>query len=89
MSDTVNIIDLKIDNIDSRVSSIDQTMALNTQSLIAHMKRTELLEQSLHPIRNVYEWAIISGKVIGVLALIVTIVGGFFEAVKFILKGGF
>lgn len=79
LSDTTN-------QIDKRLDSIDRTMALNTQSLEEHVKRTNLLEKQLAPIRSVYDWLVISGKVIGVLALLVTIAGGLFKTVEFILQ---
>lgn len=35
----------KIDAIQESVHNIDKTMAINTESLIAHMSRTKLLEK--------------------------------------------
>lgn len=71
-------------NIDHRLDSVDKTLDRNTVSLEEHMKRTDLLEAQLAPIRSAYDWLIISGKVIGILALLVTIIGGLFKTVEFL-----
>lgn len=78
-----NIIET-MNTIDRRVDNIDKTMAVNTQSLEEHMKRSDLLEKQLAPVRLAYDWIVISCKVIGVLALIVTIVGGAFTTIQFL-----
>lgn len=72
--------------IDKRIDNIDKTMAVNTQSLEEHMKRTDLIEKQLAPIRSAYDWLIISCKVIGVLALVVTVASGLFKVIEFLLQ---
>lgn len=82
----INNLSETTDKMDKRLDNIDRTMDKNTLSLDEHMRRTDLIESQLNPIRSAYDWVIISGKVIGVLALVVTIIGGVFKAAEFILE---
>lgn len=43
--DRIGRLEGKIDEVQKSVHNIDVTMAKNTESLIAHMKRTSLLEK--------------------------------------------
>lgn len=83
---SLNNINETNENIDKRLDNMDKTLAVNTESLVHHVKRTDLLEDQLRPIKTAYDWLIVSGKVIGVLALIVTIAGGFFKAAQIVLE---
>jgi hypothetical protein len=81
----LNSLNETTETIDKRLDSMDKTLAVNTESLVHHVKRTDLLEQQLKPIKSAYDWLVISGKVIGILALLVTIISGIFAAAKFLL----
>ncbi len=74
-----------IEDLDTKVNGICITMSRNTESLEEHMARTVLLEESLKPVRSIYDWATISGKGIAILALLVTIIGGLFKTFIFLL----
>lgn len=51
----------KLDELNKYVAEINITMALNTQSLEIHIKRTNLLEEKLKPVedhvKSVQAWA--------------------------------
>lgn len=76
-------------DINEKLNSINITLAVNTESLQDHIRRTELLEQKfekdVQPAVNFYNGLIFVGKAIGILALVFTIIGGLFEAAKFLL----
>jgi len=42
----------KLDKLDERIDSVDKTLIKNTSSLEEHMRRTELLETDLAPIKT-------------------------------------
>ncbi len=63
-----------VDQIERTLASMDKTLALNTQSLIQHMKRSDLLEQKIEPIERHVEQVRGAGKLLGILALLSTIV---------------
>lgn len=83
-------LDVRMEGMDSRLDNIDVTMAANTESLVDHIRRTtnleERLENDIEPAVKFYNGLIFVGKGIGIIALLVSIVGGVFEAVKFIGK---
>ena len=41
----------KLEKLDERLDTISTTLAVNTQSLKEHMKRTEMLESELKPVK--------------------------------------
>ena len=82
----INNLSETVSKTDSRIDHMDKILERNTESLIHHVKRTDLLEKQLAPIRSIYEWLVISGKVLGVLALVVAVVGGVFEGGKVLLE---
>lgn len=45
-------LDIKIDKIQDRLTSIDVTLAAQHESLKLHIKRTNLLEQKLRPVED-------------------------------------
>lgn len=63
----------KIDKILEKIHSIDITMARNTASLEAHMKRTDLLEKKLEPVENHVSLINASFKVFGAVGAIIGI----------------
>jgi uncharacterized ion transporter superfamily protein YfcC len=42
----------KVDKIQESLASIDKTLAVNTESLIVHIKRTNILEANLKPVEK-------------------------------------
>lgn len=63
----------KIDKILEKIHSIDITMARNTASLEAHMKRTDLLEKKLEPVENHVSLINASFKVFGAVGAVIGI----------------
>jgi len=68
LEEKVDKVDEKLDKIVEKISSIDVTLAVNTESLVQHIKRTNLLEEQLRPVSK--HVAMMEGafKVIGILA---------------------
>ncbi len=66
----------KLDRIEQRLNNIDVTLAVNTESLKEHIKRTNLLEAAMEPIKahvNRVDGAL---RFLGIVSLIVAIVTG-------------
>lgn len=63
----------KIDKILEKIHSIDITMARNTASLEAHMKRTDLLEKKLEPVENHVSMINAGVKLLGAVGAIIGI----------------
>ncbi len=81
MSDLKRIED-KIDRIDDKISNIDSTLAAQHVSLKDHMRRTDLLEQTIRPIeKHVY---MVNGvlKAIGILAMLAAIIETVLTVIK-------
>ena len=64
----------KLDKLDERLDSIDQHLAVYNQQLTDHIRRTEILEQQVFPIKQHVDEIKGAGKLIALLALISTIV---------------
>jgi hypothetical protein len=69
----VSNMEKKLEQIESTLHSIDKTLALNTQQLAEHMRRTSLLEKEITPIARHVQQMQGAGKLLAVLALIATI----------------
>lgn len=52
MEKKIDYLVLKVDLIDSRIDTIDRTLSVNTSILGEHIRRTELLERHMEPVRN-------------------------------------
>lgn len=52
MKDRVERIEVKVDEIKEYIASIDKTLAINTESLVTHIKRTDLLEKKLEKVEE-------------------------------------
>ena len=75
-------LEAKLDKITDKISSIDSTLAAQHQSLVEHIRRTELLETRIEPIEKdiikVKGAASLLGYIVGsltVLAAIAEILG--------------
>lgn len=84
MLDELTRIENKIDRISDRIGSIDVTLAAQHESLSDHIRRTELLEETVKPL--VRHDAMMQGalKVIGILALGGTIIEGLIALLTYI-----
>ncbi len=52
MEKRLEMLESKIDRLDSRLDDIHITLVRNTDSLQEHMKRTDRLEKEFHPVRD-------------------------------------
>lgn len=79
-----------IEDLSQKVNAIHITMARNTESLEAHMLRTELLEEALKPIKSTHDGLTFTGiliaKIAGGLVVLVTLVAGIWETFKLIFR---
>jgi len=65
----------KLDRIEERLSNIEQHLAVYNEQLAYHIKRTELLEKQVHPIKQHVDELRGAGKLIALLALVASILG--------------
>ena len=72
-STTVRIFE-KLDRMEAHLSEMNTTLEKQHMSLAEHMRRTSLLEQEMHPVVKHVEQVRGAGMLLGLLALIATIV---------------
>ena len=63
----------KLDKLDSRLDSVDKRLDVYNEQLSEHMRRTEIVEQELKPVRDHVLQMRGAGKLITILALVATI----------------
>ena len=66
----------KVDKTLDAVSAIHETMATNTQSLIDHMRRTELLEKAIVPVQRDMNKAKGAIKLVAIVCAVVVAITG-------------
>lgn len=71
------LIEQRLDEIQKSLHSVDKTMALNTEQLAEHMRRTQLLEEQMAPVAKHVQQMQGAAKLLALLALIATIVAVF------------
>ena len=64
----------KVESIEMRLQSIDMTLLKQHLSLDEHMRRTEIIEKELQPVVKHVEQMRGAAKLLGILALIATII---------------
>jgi hypothetical protein len=76
-NDPLKRLETKIDQIGDKMSSIDITLAVLTESVVHHVKRTDILEAKIEPLDK--HVAMVNGalKALGVIALILGLIEGF------------
>ena len=82
MDKRLDRIEIKLDEVAQRLGSIDSTLAAQQVSLDEHIRRTEILESDIKPVKkhvNMIEGAI---KFIGLLAMFAAII----EGIRFFTK---
>jgi archaellum component FlaC len=79
-------IENKLDKVQDKIGAIDVTLASQHVSLVEHIRRTELLEKDVAPIKK--HVAMVHGglKLVGLISLIAGIVQGAVSILAF-LKG--
>lgn len=77
----IDAVDEKLDKITEHLSSIDVTLAVNTESLVTHVKRTNLLEAELKPVTK--HVAMVEGifKAIGVVGSMAAFIVGLIKLI--------
>lgn len=63
----------RLTSIESTLHNMDKTLAVNTEHLADHMRRTALIEEELKPVVKHVEQMRGAAKLLGLLALIATI----------------
>lgn len=83
MEKKLDKIENKIDKIQDNISSINSTLAAQHESLKVHIKRTDLLEQQIEPIKK--HVAMVHGglKLLGLISVLAAIA----ESIKVIFHG--
>lgn len=84
MKNRVDRIEDKVDKIDERLDSIDKTLAVNTESLQIHMKRSDALESMIKPVQKHVDMVEGALKLIGLVATVAGLVVAGLEIVQFI-----
>lgn len=74
MNDDFKRVHEKLEKVDSTLSSIDKTLALQELHLKEHIRRTALLETEMKPVVKHVNQMQGAAKLLGILALIATIV---------------
>ncbi len=81
--DNFNRLENKIDKLDNRLDSIDVTLAAQHVSLKEHMRRTQILEDDLEPIKT--HVIMVQGglKLIGLFALCISFAAAVVEILTY------
>lgn len=69
-------LDTKLDKQDSRLDSIDRTQAVQTKQLKEHIRRTEILETQMVPIKRHVDTINLMAKIlVGVMGIATALMG--------------
>lgn len=79
-------IEEKIDRVSERLNSVDVTLAAQHVSLAEHVRRTNLLEKEIAPIKT--HVAMVQGavKAIGVASILIGMVTGMLKLAEMVIK---
>jgi hypothetical protein len=72
------------DEVKDHIASIDTTLALQHQSLVEHIKRTEILEKAIVPIQTHVSQVTGALKFVGILALFATVATGVVDLLHYL-----
>ena len=72
-------IEEKLDKLDSRLDSIDVTLGKQHVTIADHIKRTEILEKEVVPLKSHMNQIIGAGKFIAIIAAIFTVLTVFLK----------
>ena len=79
MKDEIEKLSEKLDKIDDRIDRIDKHLAVYNNQLEFHIKRTDLIEEELKPLKSGFFKVQGVLAFLGILSLIMGIVVGFFN----------
>lgn len=74
-------IEIKLEKIDERLDTIDKHLAVYNQQLKEHIRRTELLETDIIPVKNHVIAVSSISKILGLSSLIVGLILGIMKLV--------
>lgn len=66
-------VEQKLAQIERSIAAIDKTLAINTEHLKEHMRRTAIIEKEMQPVVKHVEQMRGAAKLLGIMALIATI----------------
>jgi len=72
----------RLDNLDKKQDEMNETLVRNTVSLELHIKRTDMLEAEIEPMKSFMNVVNAGLKVIGAGAVLVSLVTGIIQIVK-------
>ncbi len=72
-------LEVKIDKLDERLDRIDVTLAKQNECLETHIKRTNLLEKEIEPIKAMQQQVLGVGKLLGVLSILAVIISSVYK----------
>jgi chromosome segregation ATPase len=76
LEEKIDKVDEKVDKLNEKLASIDKTLAINTESLVEHMRRTNLIEAELKPVSKHVVLMESAFKVVGVIGSILVFFAG-------------
>lgn len=76
IEEKVEKLDEKLDKVSERLNSIDITLAVNTESLVEHIKRTNLLEAELKPVSKHVIMMETGFKIVGIICSVLAFLAG-------------
>ena len=76
LEEKIDKVDDKVDKLNEKLASIDKTLAINTESLVEHMRRTNLIEAELKPVSKHVTLMESAFKVVGVIGSILVFFAG-------------
>lgn len=79
-------IETKIDRIHERLNSVDVTLAAQHVSLETHIKRTDLIEAQMEPVKRHVAMMHGAVKVVGMAAVLVGMVTGMLKLAEMVIK---
>jgi hypothetical protein len=72
----------RLDNLDKKQDEMNETLVRNTVSLEVHVKRTDMLEAEIKPMKSFMTVVNAGLKIIGAGAVLVSLVTGIIQIVK-------
>lgn len=84
LENKIDLIKEAAEVVKERISSINTTLALQHQSLVEHIKRTEILEKAVIPLQTHMNTSSSMLKVLGFLALLAGGITGVVDLLKYL-----
>lgn len=72
----------KLDKLDERLDNMDKSLLRQTITLEEHVKRTNLLEEEIRPMKKHMLILYAFGKIFGGMAVLAAIIEGFYQIIR-------